>query len=325
MKRIVLYLLAVCCIFGLMGCSKKEDNKVVIFSSDVDFSNEYVLSRIEKQFPEYDITLQYLSSGNNAAKVKAEGGGSQADIVLALESSYMESIKDNLATLKDDYYDGYLPDMIPQDKKYVIWERFSGCIAINPSVLEQKGLKSPEIYSDLLKPEYKGLISMPNPKSSSTGYIFIKSMINAWGKDEAMSYFEELSKNISQFTSSGSGPVSALVQGEVAIGLGMTYQAVNQINDGVDLKIKYFSEGAPYTTDGIAIIMGKETKKAVKDVFDFLCQTVIHEHKEKFSPENIFIDQAIAIDNYPSDIPYSDMTGVLDLAEKERLLAEWKY
>lgn len=325
MKRIIACLLAVCCVLSLVGCSKKQENKVVIYSSDVDFSNEYILSRLKEQFPEYDVTLQYLASGNNAAKIKSEGKNTQADIVLALESSYMEGIKDNLAALPDDYYLNYLPDMIPQDKKYVIWERFSGCIAINPSLLEQKGIQPPENYQDLLKPEYKGFISMPNPKSSSTGYIFVKSLINAWGKDSAMAYFDELSKNISQFTSSGSGPVSALVQKEAAVGLGMTYQAVNQINDGVDLKIIYFSEGAPYTTDGIAIIDGKETKKAVKDVFDFLRQTVIFEHKEKFSPENIFINQANSIDNYPSDIPYSDMTGVLDLAEKDRLLAEWKY
>ena len=81
---------------------------------------------------------------------------------------------------------------------------------------------------------------MPNPKSSGTGYMFLKNLVNTWGEEAAFAYFDELSKNILQFTSSGSGPINALVQEEVAIGLGMTAQAVTQINEGVNLKIVFF-------------------------------------------------------------------------------------
>ena len=84
--------------------------------------------------------------------------------------------------------------------------------------LEEKNLAVPTSYADLLKPEYKGLVSMPNPKSSGTGYMFLKSLVNAWGEEEAFAYFDQLAENILQFTSSGSGPVNALVQGEAAIG-----------------------------------------------------------------------------------------------------------
>ena len=31
------------------------------------------------------------------------------------------------------------------------------------------------------QPQYKGLVTMPNPKSSGTGYNFVKSLVNAWG------------------------------------------------------------------------------------------------------------------------------------------------
>ena len=59
------------------------------------------------------------------------------------------------------------------------------------------------------------------------------------GEEKGFEYFDELSKNILQYTSSGSGPVNALVQGEVGIGLGMTFQAVNEINKGSNLTIKF--------------------------------------------------------------------------------------
>ena len=85
------------------------------------------------------------------------------------------------------------------------------------------------------------MISMPNPKSSGTGYMFCKALVNEWGEEKALEYFDKLSENILSYTSSGSGPINALIMKEAAIGLGMTPQAVAKINEGqAQLKIKYF-------------------------------------------------------------------------------------
>lgn len=312
----------------LTACSSQSasnDNKVVIYSSSEDYRNEYLVKRLKEQFPDYDITLQYQSTGNNAAKLKAEGKDTECDIVLGLETGYLESLKNNLADLSDYDTSMYLDNMVDPDHRYLVWERFSGGIIVNTKVLSEKGLPEPASYQDLLKPEYKGLISMPNPKSSGTGYIFLLNLVNAMGEEQAFQYFDALSQNILQFTSSGSGPVNALVQGEAAIGLGMTFQAVKEINNDVALKIIYFSEGAPYTTGGYAMIEGKQSKQAVKDVFDYINSTLIYEDKDQFLPEQIFKEQINTMANYPSPIPYADMKGINDNSEKDRLLTEWKY
>ena len=82
---------------------------------------------------------------------------------------------------------------------------------------------------------------MPNPKASSTGYMFLKAFVNSMGEEEAFAYFDSLYPNMLSFTSSGSGPVNALVQKEAAIGLGMTFQAVNEINKGSNLQILFLT------------------------------------------------------------------------------------
>ena len=64
--------------------------------------------------------------------------------------------------------------------------------------------------------------------------MFLKALVNSMGEEEAFAYFDKLSENILQFTSSGSGPVNSLVSGEAVIALGMTPQAVTQINEGVN-------------------------------------------------------------------------------------------
>ena len=152
------------------------------------------------------------------------------------------------------------PDLLDRSGTYLPFRRESACIAVNAQELEARGLEVPTSYDDLLKPEYEGLICMPNPKSSGTGYNFLKSIVNERGEEQAFAYFDELAKNVYQFTSSGSGPVNALVQGEALIGLGLTYQAVSEINKGVPIEIVYFDEGLPWTMNGVAVVDGKQDK-----------------------------------------------------------------
>lgn len=325
MKKLlsVLLVLALCvgCMTAFSGCKKGE--KVVIYSSDEDYINEYFLDRLKKEFPDYNITIEYLSTGKNAAKLQNEGKNTPCDIVWGLEVGYLDNMTDLLADISDYSKENYLDDMKMGGDKYLVAHRYSGCMVVNTKVLKDKGLDKPTSYKDLLDSQYKGLVSMPDPSSSGTGYIFLKSMVNKWGEDEAFSYFQSLKKNIKDFTSSGSGPINDLLMGEVAVALGMTSQAVLQIGEGQPLEIIFDQEvGAPYTACGYGIIKGKEENKAVKEVFDFFYNHLVQEEKDKFLPEAIFKNQEMKVEGYPTNIPYADMkNNTAD--EKERLLGIW--
>ena len=326
MKKVLSLLLVLALCLGgmtaLAGCKKGE--KVVIYSSDEDYINEYFLGRLKEQFPNYKITIEYLSTGKNAAKLQAEGKNTPCDIVWGLEVGYLDNMTDLLADISDYSKDHYVDDMKLGGDKYLVAHRYSGCMVVNTKLLKDKGLDKPTSYKDLLDSQYKGLVSMPDPSSSGTGYIFLKSMVNAWGEEEAFSYFEGLKKNIKDFTSSGSGPINDLLMGEVAVALGMTSQAVMQINEGQPLEIIFDEEvGAPYTACGYGIIKGKEENKAVNEVFDFFYNTLVQEEKDKYLPETIFKDQEMKVEGYPTEIPYADMANNT-AEEKERLLAVWK-
>lgn len=308
----------------LTGCGEQKE-KVLIYTSVEDYVIEDMNARLKEAFPDYDITVEYVSTGNHAAKLIAEGKNSECDITYDLEYSYMEQL-DNAGVLADlSAYDRsiYMDDTVASDN-YLIQCRVGGAIIVNTEVLTQKGLAEPTSYQDLLKPEYKGLISMANPKSSGTGYMFLKSLVNAWGEEAALAYFDQLTPNILQYTSSGSGPVNALIQGEAAIGFGMTSHAVTQINEGAPLKVLFFEEGSPFTLYGQSIIAGKETRTCVTEVFDFLVNTYSYELNEKFFPEQMFKDVTPVVENYPENIVYADMRDNT-IAAKELLLDKWKY
>jgi iron(III) transport system substrate-binding protein len=325
MRRILLLFFALAC-FGFLCCKSGGNNNVIIFTSTEDFRTEHMRELLREKFPGYNISLQVLSTGNHAARLKAEGADTEADIILNLETGYLEELKDSMADLSSFGYSEFLPELTPEHHRYLPWDKSSGAIVLNTDKLRELGLPAPESYRDLLNPAYQGLISMPNPKTSGTGYMFLISLVNAWGEDAAFAYFDGLAENILQFTTSGSGPVNALIQGEAAIGLGMTLTAVQAINSrGVRLELLFFGEGAPSITTGMGIVGGKENRPAVREVFSFAMDKLVKDDKELYCPEPVFKNQSNDIPNYPRDIPYADMAGVYDTDRKERLLARWKY
>lgn len=322
-------LLAILLLTILSSCGKAADNslknnKVHIYSGAEEYRNEYFLKRLNEKFPDYEIIIEYMPTGNMAAKVKAEGTDTEADILYDIDYGYVEMLEPYLATLSSYDQSVFTEDAQSKSKKYIPEYRNGGAVIINLDVLAEKGLEEPTSYQDLLDPQWKGLISMPNPKSSGTGYIFLKSLVNAWGEEAAFEYFDKLSENILQFTSSGSGPVNALIQKEVAVGLGMTGQAVKALNEGANLKIIFFEEGSPSGLYGYGVIEGKQERQCVMEVLDFFYNELVEEDKELFFPEQIYKDKVFTIENYPQNIKYADMSNNT-LDEKMRLLDMWEY
>jgi len=328
MKKLFAFVLSLVLILPVLAsCGGNNREKVVIYSSAEDYRIEYMEKRMKEQFPQYDVQIEYRSSGDHAAAIKAAGKDVACDISHDLEYGYAAQIASmgylaDLSSLVD--FSVYAEDTV-QSKYYAPEIRNGGCIAINVDRLEALGLKKPTCYEDLLDPAYKGQISMPNPASSGTGYMFLLSLVNAWGEDEALAYFDQLAPNVLSFTASGSGPVTALALGEVAVGLGMTPDTVAQIREGVNLEILFFEEGSPYSLYGQAIIAGREEKTAVKEVFAFLTTTLNRELCEKFYPEKIFKDTDYNVEHFPENVPYANMTVEDASAYKEALLKKWKH
>lgn len=323
MKKIlalILCMVFVCCSFVGCGSAKKT---IVIYTCAIDDRIAHMTADLEAKFPDLEFVIEYQSTSKLTAKLVAEGTNTDCDIIHDLSYLNLDSLveKDLLADLSE--YDTSIYVEGAASSKYYLPElRTGGAVIINTKVLADKGLAKPTSYEDLLKPEYKGLISMPDPKSSGTGYMFLKCLVNAWGEEKAYKYFEKLSDNILQFTSSGSGPVNALVQQEVAIGLGMITNAATQIGEGAPLEILVFEEGAPHSMYGQSIVKGKETDENIKEVFDYIISDYNYKSCEKFAPEKIYKDKDFKAPNFPETVKYADMSGDT-LAAKEALLAKW--
>lgn len=315
-----LFMLSVC----FTGCGKKEE--IIVYTSIEDYRVEYMQNRLNEQFPDYKIKVEYVGSAEQASKIKAAGTNVECQITHDLEYAFAQSIAADgiLADLTDIADFSVFSEELVESKYYLPEVRNGGAIIINPTVLEREGLSAPTCYEDLLDPKFKGLISMPNPSSSGTGYMFLLNLVNEWGEDKAFEYFDALAENVLSFTSSGSGPVNSLINEEVAVGLGMTSQAVTKINEGADLEIMFFEEGSPYSVYGQGIIAGNENNPAVVEVFKFIATTITEEMNELHYPEKLFKDKSFKINNFPENIVYGDMSNNTS-ARKDELLKKWNH
>ncbi len=319
-----LVLVAILLVFNV---TKQEQDSIIIYSSMEQYRVEELQKQLNNQFPDENIMVMYVPTAKSAAKIKVEEESTDADIIVGLETSYLDKIESSLADLSGiqtlNYLDGL--SVTDNDNKYVTWEKQAGAFIVNTDVLEEHGLEAPKSYDDLLDPKYKGLVAMPDPKSSGTGYFFYKNLVNERGIEGALDYIDELANNVKSFTESGSGPVKLLIQEEIAIGLGLTFQGIEQINQGSPFEIIFPEEGSPYSLTGTALIKGREEDEKIVEIFNFIINDFLVYDKEYFSPELIYEGQENKIENYPEHIEYANMDGISDIEEKERLLELWKY
>lgn len=318
-KKILIFAIAM--LLLVTGCDYDED-RIVIYTSMEEERNQILKERLDDKFPDKDVVVQYLPTGNSAAKIKNEGTNVEADIVLDLETAHMVNVEENFADLSSFDTSIYL-DGINKSNNYLTWVKYTMNLIIDKDYFEEHNLELPKTYDDLLKKEYNNLIAMPDPKTSGTGYAFYLNVVNIKGEDKAIEYFKKLKDNLREYTTSGSGPTNLLKQGEIAIALGMTAQGVDAVNEGYNFQILELESGSPYNTTSCGIIKGKDNNEDVREVFEWLINDFGKFDKENHMPDIILKNQENKMKNYPENLKDADMTGIDSIEKKEQLIEKW--
>ena len=331
---------------SLVGCSSKPT--VYIYTAHEENRIQLYNKELKEHFPNYNIRVISKTTGELMTGLQADGSKSKCDIFVGIEITNAEILlKGNpelFADLSDYDTSHYVDEVLEYQKdvtlkngtvrkghkKYHIQDKEAGCIVYSKSKV---GDNVPTSYQDLLDEKYKNAIIMPNPKSSGTGYYFYNGLASLYGKDEALNYFKELGKNnIAEWSKSGSGPVKGVDRQEIAVGLGMHFQAVEYANKNSDIGITYFAEGSPYTLYTMGMINGKQEKPEVKEVYDYFFNYVNYLDNSQIVPETIYKSEyakTVTVENWksPSDygVDYTQMQNLLDPDYKQELLDAWNF
>ena len=158
--------------------------------------------------------VQSLGTSELGGKLLAEGDQIEADLV-TMSSYFVESAQEQHSMFRDLSFETKALEEYPSYYTPILAN--TGAIFVNTEVLKENGLAMPTSIKDLTKPEFRGLVSIPNIMDSSTGWLLIQAMISEYGEEEGKTILHDLVANVGpHLESSGSGPIKKVQAGEVA-------------------------------------------------------------------------------------------------------------
>jgi len=310
------------------GLAHAETTLTVYTALEADQLKAYQ-SQFESEYPDVKIKWVRDSTGVITAKLLAEKANPQADVVMGVAASSL------LVLQKEGMLQAYAPKGVEKlSKGYVdagsppAWvgmDVWGATVCFNTVEAAKQGLKKPESWKDLLKPEYKGKIVMPNPASSGTGFFDITAWLTLFGEKDGWVYMDKLHDNIAQYTHSGSKPCKQAAAGEFPIGISFEYRAAKLKEGGAPIDLVFPKEGLGWDLEATAIMKGSKSLDAAKKLADWSASKPANELYEKNFAIVAMPGVAKPIANIPAN--YEQLLVKQDLAasatNRDRILAEW--
>ena len=315
--------------FSLASVSVLADTTLTVYTAlEADQLKAYQ-QKFEQDTPGIKLRWVRDSTGIITAKLLAEKANPQADVVMGVAASSLLVLEKegmlhgyapkNLASLSRQYVDNATP---PSWVGMNVW---GSAICFNTVEAAKLGLKKPESWKDLLKPEYKGRIVMPNPASSGTGYFDVTAWLLLFGEKDGWSYMDKLHQNIAQYTHSGSKPCKQAAAGEFPVGISFEYRAAKLKDSGAPIDVIFPKEGLGWDVEATAIMKGSKNLDAARKLADWSASQSANEQYEKNFAIVAMPGVAKPNPHIPAD--YEKRLVKQDLrwsaAQRERILAEW--
>jgi iron(III) transport system substrate-binding protein len=259
-----------------VGASAQKTQLLVYTALETDQLKAYQ-EGFNKVHPDIDIKWVRDSTGVITAKLLAEKANPQADVVMGVAASSLALLDKqgmlipyaplNLDAIMSQYRDKKNP---PAWFGMDVW---GATVCFNTVEAQKRNIPKPETWKDLTKPIYKGMIVMPNPASSGTGYFDVTAWLALFGDDNGKGggwkYMDALHENIMQYTHSGSKPCVMAGNGEAVIGISFEYRANTIKAKGGPIDLVFPKEGLGWDLESFAIHQGTKKLDAAKKLADW--------------------------------------------------------
>ena len=279
------------------GAKDQNAGELVVYGSCEEEHVAAICAKFEK-LTGIKTTFQRLSTGEVFTKIEEENGKPSADVWFGgTTDPYNMAAKKGLLYPYKAENAKHLIGQQYKDKDDNWYGIYRGILGFfwNKEELARLGLQPPKDWDDLLKPEYKGLISFANPNTAGTGKLIVNTIVQMRGEKEAMKYFAALDKNIAQYTKSGSGPSKMVPTGEIVIGIGFLHDIVYQtVDNGYNnLGMIAPASGTSYEIGATAIFKGAKNLENAKKFIEYaLSPDCVNLAQENGAYQFLVIDNA---------------------------------
>lgn len=233
-----------------------------------------------------------MSGGEILTRIRSEkenpkasvwyGGSADSFIAAKTEGLLQPYVSPNAAKISDQFKD-------PEGYWTGIYQGYLGFIC-DKRFFDENKLELPKSWDDLLKPEFKGHIMVANPGSSSTGYLFLSTMVQMRGEEKALKYMKELNGQIKQYTKAGEAPAKSAALGECAIGITFLHNGIRMMKEGfTNIALSVPEEGTSYELGSVGMIKGAPEEEAAKIFIDWCLTKECQEIGQKYTNSYQFL------------------------------------
>ncbi|MGE5223039.1 MAG: thiamine ABC transporter substrate binding subunit [Omnitrophica WOR_2 bacterium] len=159
-------------------------------------------ANVIKEFEDANhVKVQFIKAGDAGTalnKAILSKSNPIADVFYGVDNTYLSR------GLDEGIYEPYaspvlsqIPDQFRLDPKNRALPVDYGdvCLNYDKAYFKEKGINPPSTLEDLTKPEYKSLLVVENPASSSPGLVFLLTTIAHFGENGYLNYWKELKSN----------------------------------------------------------------------------------------------------------------------------------
>ncbi len=270
----ILLWMSIFVIVFLSGPALARESVTVYTSLETDETVEY-LKVAKRDLPDLDINIIRLSTGELSARMLAERYNPQADVIWGWAVTNMEQFipLGMLEPYKPKGVERLDQRFVHPKYYYVGIDMYIAAFIVNTKLLKEKGLPMPKGWKDLLDPRFKGLIAMPNPVASGTGFLQVASILQMYGakegKEDGWEFLKKLDKNMGQYIKSGSRPAKMAAAGEFVVGASFDFVGGELKKQGFPVEFVFPAEGAGYEVEANALLKGAKNPKAGKRFLDW--------------------------------------------------------
>ncbi|MCS7179140.1 MAG: thiamine ABC transporter substrate-binding protein [Anaerolineae bacterium] len=196
MKRITLALLVG--LLGLTACGPQEPATLTVMTHDSFAASEEVIQAFEQ---ENNVKVTFLASGDTGAalnKAILSKDAPLADVFYGVDNTFLSR------ALEADIFEPYrspllkdIPAEFQLDPEFRALPVDYGdvCINYDKAYFAEHHLPIPQSLEDLTRPEYRGLLVVENPATSSPGLAFLLATIAHFGDPGYLEYWRALREN----------------------------------------------------------------------------------------------------------------------------------
>lgn len=323
-------LFAAAACFGMLAASAAfAQTTLTVYTAFEAEQLEAYKAAFEKANPDIQINWIRDSTGVVTAKLLAEKDNAQADVVWGLAATSLLLLK------QENMLEPYAPEgadrLDPRFRdeanppSWVGLDAWSAALCVNTVELAKSGAPMPKSWADLTKPEYKGMVAMPNPASSGTGFLDVAAWLQMMGEEKGWAYMDALDQNIASYMHSGSKPCKDAARGEVVIGVSFDFRGAQEKTKGAPVEVVVPEEGIGWDAEAAAIIADTDKMEAAKKLIDF----AVSDEAMKLYNQNYAVlavpGIATPVENFPADVDKKMIKNDFQwsASNRERILTEW--